>query len=118
MEEVLFGREDEHSLSLRAPISHLNVQYQGSGSPSTISPEPDYTDYTPLKKRRLANYREAEEEVRAASEKVRTPVLCICTIYNPLFAPCAKLYLPRTMNYLRLFAGGCRHDEQPPNYGE
>merc|ERR1712012_1096540 len=44
-------------------------QDQGSGSPSTISPEPDYTDYTPLKKRRLANYREAEEEVRAASEK-------------------------------------------------
>ena len=65
-------------------LAILNIQYQGSGSPSTISPEPDYTDYTPLKKRRLANYREAEEEVRAASEKVY-----ICTIYNSLFAPCA-----------------------------
>ena len=51
-------------------LAILNIQYQGSGSPSTISPEPDYTDYTPLKKRRLDNYREAEEEVRAASEKV------------------------------------------------
>ena len=70
-------------------LAILNIQYQGSGSPSTISPEPDYTDYTPLKKRRLANYREAEEEVRAASEKVH-----ICTIYNSLFAPCARLYLP------------------------
>ena len=67
--------------SLKPLLAVLNVQYQGSGSPSTISPEPDYTDYTPLKKRRLANYREAEEEVRAASEKVH--------IYNSLF-----LYLP------------------------
>ena len=56
---------------MRTVLAILNIQYQGSGSPSTISPEPDYTDYTPLKKRRLANYREAEEEVRAASEKVK-----------------------------------------------
>merc|ERR1719411_68196 len=54
---------------LRAAMCEDSPQDQGSGSPSTISPEPDYTDYTPLKKRRLANYREAEEEVRAASEK-------------------------------------------------
>jgi hypothetical protein len=43
---------------------------EDQGSPSTVSPEPDYTDYTPLKKRRLANYRETEEEARAASERV------------------------------------------------
>lgn len=54
---------------LRAAMCEDSLEDQGSGSPSTISPEPDYTDYTPLKKRRLANYREAEEEVRAASEK-------------------------------------------------
>merc|ERR1719278_2019021 len=54
---------------LRAAMYEDSLEDQGSGSPSTISPEPDYTDYTPLKKRRLANYREAEEEVRAASEK-------------------------------------------------
>ena len=73
-------------------LAILNIQYQGSGSPSTISPEPDYTDYTPLKKRRLANYREAEEEVRAASEKVKTPSLylhnlssSICPLHRIVF---------------------------------
>ena len=48
----------------------MEADIEEQGSPSTVSPEPDYTDYTPLKKRRLANYRETEEEARAASEKV------------------------------------------------
>ena len=71
--------------SLELLLAILNIQYQGSGSPSTISPEPDYTDYTPLKKRRLANYREAEEEVRAASEKVTTPVLSVFALFMILY---------------------------------
>eukprot|EP00092_Neocalanus_flemingeri_P038323 GFUD01041722.1.p1 GENE.GFUD01041722.1~~GFUD01041722.1.p1 ORF type:complete len:2117 (-),score=667.90 GFUD01041722.1:649-6999(-) len=36
----------------------------GSASPAQASPEPDYTDYTPLKKRRLATYNETEEQMR------------------------------------------------------
>ena len=75
-------------------LAILNLQYQGSGSPSTISPEPDYTDYTPLKKRRLANYREAEEEVRAASEKVRTPSppLYLHYLQSPICSLCQIVF--------------------------
>ena len=79
--------------SLKPLLAVLNVQYQGSGSPSTISPEPDYTDYTPLKKRRLANYREAEEEVRAASEKVSIFILLLKVLIL-FFLPEPKYHVP------------------------
>ena len=87
-------------------LAILNIQYQGSGSPSTISPEPDYTDYTPLKKRRLANYREAEEEVRAASEKVRFPS------QNLPSSICSLCQIVFTVNN-ELFAAFCRRSPTP-----
>ena len=78
---------------MRTVLAILNIQYQGSGSPSTISPEPDYTDYTPLKKRRLANYREAEEEVRAASEKVKMTSLSLYFLCKIVFTENNELFV-------------------------
>ena len=90
-------------------LAILNIQYQGSGSPSTISPEPDYTDYTPLKKRRLANYREAEEEVRAASEKVRFPSLCLQNLPSSICFLCQIVFTVSNES----FAAFCRRSPTP-----